>query len=320
MPKGVNTFLTQGAYVWLGAMFLSSMSTGVVDIGAVLVGRVLPSVAFSAKQIALVSVALSAFVVSIALRNGIGPVAVREVSVSLPKWPTSLDGFTIIQLSDVHIGPILKRKWLAKVVERVNAQNPDMIVITGDLIDGPIAAFSEEVEPLANLRSAQGVFFVTGNHEFYANVEPWLTRLASLGLQILEGSRVAIESEAGGFDLLGIHDRSSRHFGDKYVVDVADIVEGRDTSRALIALAHQPASVSVLEGHGVDLQISGHTHGGQMWPLTAFVKLDQPYVAGLYQHQENMKVYVSRGTGFWGPPMRLFAPAEITKLVISREM
>lgn len=315
LPKSLNTFLTQTAYVWLGAVFLAGMSTAFVDVACFFVGFVS---APSSRVVASIAIALSIVIVVTSLRNGIGPVKVLEVAVQLNKWPKGRDGFTIVQLSDVHIGPILKRKWLSRVVERVNEQKPDLIVITGDLIDGPIESFGDEVGPLSDLQAEHGVYYVTGNHEFYANVDPWLERFESLGLHVLGGRKVSIESAAGSFDLLGIHDRSSRRYGEKYQVNVDEILKGRDRSRALIALAHQPAQVGALEEHGVDLQLSGHTHGGQIWPISGLVNLEQPYLAGLYRHDDNLQVYVSRGTGFWGPPMRWFAPAEITKLVISK--
>ncbi len=301
--------LTLAAYIWLGALFLSVVALGAVDLARLLLAL---TVAPDGLRIgAAVSAALAVTLVALALKGGLSPVRLKAVSVRIPTWPERLNGFTVVQLSDVHIGRVLRRRWVESVVARANSAHADMIVITGDLIDGSVSALEHDVAPLTNLSAKHGVYFVTGNHEFYAGVDPWVAHLPKLGVQVLANQRVTID---GAFDLLGLHDRAARYFGARYQAQVADLVAGRDPSRPLIALAHQPSEITRLAGHGVDLHLAGHTHGGQIWPFSLLVRLEHRYVAGLYQHDKKTQVYVSRGTGFWGPPMRLFVPAEITHI------
>ena len=315
LPRALESFSTKAAYLWVGCLFLMALATFAVDVVGFLVNLFLDS-PVSSRQKGWASLAASGAMIANGLREGIGPTRVRKVAVQIKRWPDNLAGFSIVQLSDVHIGPLLKRDWLTKVVNKVNALNADLIVITGDLVDGPYHRFSDEVAPLANLKATHGVYFVTGNHEFYSGVKDWLPKLSALGLRILEGEVVSIGDGDRSFDLFGMHDHTAPHFGKEYHCDIQGVLGRRDKTRPLIALAHQPKSVFDLEGNDVDLQLSGHTHGGQMWPFTSLVILEQPYVHGLNQHDENMQVYVSRGTGFWGPPMRLLAPAEITEIVV----
>jgi predicted MPP superfamily phosphohydrolase len=242
-----------------------------------------------------------------AYRQGTGRVAVKEVEVKLPKLPAELDGFVIAQLTDVHVGPTIGRAFIEEVVRTTNALKPDIVAITGDLVDGSVAELGESVAPLGELSARHGTFFVTGNHEYYAGVDEWMAHLPSLGIKPLRNERVAIGGD-GGFDLAGIDDYHARP-------DLARALAGRDTTRALVLLAHQPKAVLEAAQHGVGLQLSGHTHGGQIWPWGYAVRLQQPYVAGLARHGETM-LYVSRGTGYWGPPMRLNAPAEITRITL----
>jgi predicted MPP superfamily phosphohydrolase len=242
-----------------------------------------------------------------AYRQGTGRVAVKEVEVKLPKLPAALDGFVIAQLTDVHVGPTIGRAFIEEIVRTTNALRPDVVAITGDLVDGSVTELGESVAPLAELSPRHGTFFVTGNHEYYAGVDEWMAHLPSLGIKVLRNERVSIGGEAG-FDLAGIDDYHARP-------DLGRALAGRDASRALVLLAHQPKAVLEAAMHGVGLQLSGHTHGGQIWPWGYAVRLQQPYVAGLARHGDTT-LYVSRGTGYWGPPMRLNAPAEITRITL----
>ncbi len=239
-----------------------------------------------------------------------GEVAVRRVQVKLRRLRKGGAPYKLVQLSDLHIGPTLKRAWLERIVAQVNALEPDAVAITGDLVDGSVAQLAEHVAPLADLRAKDGVYFVTGNHEYYSGVDAWLAELERLGVKPLRNERVPVGGE-GGFDLAGVDDYNA--FGDGHGRDIARAVEGRDESRELVLLAHQPRQVRESQGHGVGLQLSGHTHGGQIFPWSFFVRLQAPWVAGLYQVGDT-QLYVSRGTGYWGPPMRVLAPAEITLL------
>jgi hypothetical protein len=190
-----------------------------------------------------------------------------------------------------------------------------MIVITGDLVDGSVEELAQHVAPLADLRSQYGTYFVTGNHEYYSGVDQWCAYLTNIGVHVLRNERVSITNSSDeSFDLAGVDDWSSRRFPAE---DLDTALAGRDPDKTLILLAHQPAAAHVAAAQGVDLQLSGHTHGGQIWPFNYLVPLQQPYTQGLYRHGNTQtQVYVSAGTGFWGPPMRLGTSAEITLITL----
>jgi hypothetical protein len=218
------------------------------------------------------------------------------------------------------VGSVLGRRFVERVVERTNALRPDLVAIVGDLVDGTPATIGLAVEPLSRLRAPYGVFFVTGNHEYYSGVEEWLAHLPRLGLRVLANERVEVGDRSPGgarFDLAGVNDWHAGRFGEERGPDLGRALAGRSLDRALVLLAHQPAQIEEASRAGVGLQLSGHTHGGQMWPFGAMVGLQQPYVSGLHRHGLVTQIYVSRGTGFWGPPIRVFAPAEITTIVLT---
>jgi predicted MPP superfamily phosphohydrolase len=261
-------------------------------------------------------VALLATVMTLAaVRSGLGRVRVRDVEVELTRLPALLDGFVIVQLSDVHVGPTIGQSFVTHLVERCNELEADAVVITGDLVDGSVRELSAAVAPLARLRARHGVYFVTGNHEYYSGVSAWCSELDRLGVRVLRNERVSIDQDGAGFDLAGIDDFSARQFGRGHGADLPRALAGRDPSRELVLLAHQPRAMFEAERLGVGLQLSGHTHGGQLWPWNYMVRLQQPVVSGLTR-LGNCQVYVSNGTGYWGPPMRLGAPAEITRIVL----
>ncbi len=249
-----------------------------------------------------------------ALRSVRRPVEVRRVSVRLDRLPGAQDGFRIVQLTDIHVGPTIGRTFIEEIVARTNALGPDLIAITGDLVDGTVNQLAPAIEPLAKLRAPHGVYFVTGNHEYFSGAEAWLNELTRLGIRVLHNERVAIGNGSAGFDLAGVDDRSAFHYGGLSPQDaLGRALRDRDPGRELILLAHQPRTLLDADSFGVGLQLSGHTHGGQMWPFNFVVRLQQPFVAGLHR-RGGAQIYVSRGTGYWGPPMRLRAPAEITEI------
>jgi predicted MPP superfamily phosphohydrolase len=250
-------------------------------------------------------------------RSATGEIVTPEVSVKLERLPPALSGFRIAQLSDVHIGPLLGHRFLESVVEKTNAQRPDLIVITGDLVDATVSVIGKQLEALSKLRARHGVAFVTGNHEYYSGALDWIEHLRKRGIRVLMNERVSIGDAGASFDLAGLPDIRAGKQIPEHAVDMKRTLLGRDPGRELVLLAHQPAAIDYAEKHGVGLMISGHTHGGQMWPFGALVSLVQPYVAGLYRHPDGSQVYVSRGTGFWGPPMRVGNPAEIASLVLT---
>jgi predicted MPP superfamily phosphohydrolase len=215
----------------------------------------------------------------------------------------------------LHIGLEIRHAFVDDVVQKTNAMNPDMIVLTGDMVDGSVEHLREHAAPLAALKAKHGVYFVTGNHEYYSGADEWIAEFRRLGIRVLRNERVEIDVPGAGFDLAGIDDWSAHNFGAHHGADLKRALSERDDSRAVILLAHNPKAGEEAIEHGVDLQLSGHTHGGQIWPFNYAVRLTTPWVKGLYQ-EGNTQIYVSPGTGYWGPPMRLGTTAEITKVVL----
>jgi hypothetical protein len=315
MSRSALKALSASFYTWFGLAFLLTVALFAGDLARWIVRAVL-SLAGNAgpedperRQLVARGVAGAAGATA-----ALAEVEVKEVGVRLPRLPPALSGLSIVQLTDVHIGPTIGRKFLEHVVDRTNAQKPDVIAITGDLVDGSVAALRAHVEPLARLQARYGVYFVTGNHEYYSGADEWMAELQRLGIRVLHNERVRVGDQAS-IDLAGVDDPTAR--GSGFGADYARVFEGVDPERELVLLAHQPSQITHAARAGVGLQLSGHTHGGQIWPFGALVRLNQPYVAGLHQHNLHTQIYVSRGTGYWGPPMRLLCPAEITKVVLA---
>ncbi len=242
-------------------------------------------------------------------------VAIKPVQVALRGLPDAFAGFRIVQLTDVHVGPTIGRSFIEDLVTRTNALDPDIIAITGDLVDGSVAELARHVEPLRQLRARHGVYFVTGNHEYFSGADAWIEHLRGLGISVLRNERVVIERDGQCIDLAGVDDPTGANFGAGHGTDLARALAGRDPARPVILLAHQPKTALEAEQHGVALQLSGHTHGGQLFPFNLLVPLQQPFVAGLHRLRE-LTIYVSTGTGYWGPPMRLGIPAEISDITL----
>jgi uncharacterized protein len=238
---------------------------------------------------------------------------VVRVDVPIPGLAPSLHGFRIVQISDIHVGTTIKREYLLRIVEAVNALEPDAVAITGDLVDGTVPQLAHHVAPLAQLRSRDGTFFVTGNHEYYSGAGPWIAELRRLGVRVLLNEHTLLRRETAELVLAGVTDFSAGHFDRQHASDPAAALRGAPAAAPKVLLAHQPRSAAAAATAGFDLQISGHTHGGQFLPWIFFVRLQQPFTAGLHR-VGRMWVYVSRGTGYWGPPKRLGAPSEITEI------
>ena len=235
-----------------------------------------------------------------------------DVEIRLAKLPRSLDGFSIVQLSDLHTGLTIDKAFVQRVVDHANALAPDLIALTGDLVDGPVPDLRDDIAPLASLRAKHGVYAVTGNHEYYAGADAWIAEISRLGARYLRNERVTI---APGLELAGVDDYSADRYPG-HGEDLARAAGGRDPNAALVLLAHQPRQVKRAAQHGVDLQLSGHTHGGQIWPWHYIVKVQQGgLLAGHYDH-DGTQLYVTRGCGYWGPPVRLLAPLEITRIIL----
>lgn len=250
---------------------------------------------------------------------------VVRVDVPIANLPDTLHGFTVAQISDIHIGPTIKRPYLQRIVDRVNHLEADMVAITGDLVDGSVHELQSHVAPLANLQSTHGTFFVTGNHEYYSGAHGWVQALRQLGIRVLMNEHVLIhhntdiqDPELAVMVVAGVTDYSAHHFDENHRSDPhAAMANAPDNALFKLLLAHQPRSAPAAARAGFDLQLSGHTHGGQFWPWGYFVKFQQPFTAGLHK-LESLWVYTSRGTGYWGPPKRFGAASEITHLRLVR--
>jgi predicted MPP superfamily phosphohydrolase len=330
-PRAIAAPVSWVAFTWMGFMFLlfaALLPAEIVrQVGKLFTGPDPARRAFLARTLGAVVAGVGFVGGGVGVVNALRAVRHRKITVKLAKLPAALSGYRIVQLTDVHVGPTIGRSFVEDIVRRVNALEPDLVAITGDLVDGTVAELAHHVEPIRDLRAKDGVFFVTGNHEYYSGVDEWLAHLGTLGVRVLRNERVAIrgggasasraDAEREGFDLAGVDDAHANQYGHGHGMDVARALAGRDDSRACVLLAHQPKAIGEAAKLGACLQISGHTHAGQIFPFTYFVKLDQPYVRGLHR-RDGTQIYVSEGTGYWGPPMRLGTWAEITTLELQR--
>jgi predicted MPP superfamily phosphohydrolase len=269
---------------------------------------------FLARGFAVSASVLVVGVSALGVQQGIAQPVVKRVGITLAGLPNRFKGFKIVQLSDVHIGKMTTAAGLTRLVAEVNQLQPDLVAITGDLVDGDIKLLAKELAPLAGLKAKEGVFFVTGNHEYYSGVEDWLPEIQRLGVQVLENRRVAIRRGEDSLILAGVNDHRAGTFG--YAPDFDRALGGIEAGKKVILLAHQPIAVLRASAYTVDLVLAGHTHGGQIWPFHYLVYLQQPYLKGLYQH-EDMLLYVNQGTACWGPPLRVGSTNEITELILS---
>jgi predicted MPP superfamily phosphohydrolase len=243
---------------------------------------------------------------------------VVNVEVRLADLPKALEGFTIVQISDIHIGQTIKRNFVAAIVDRVNRLQADMIAITGDVVDGSVPDLAHHTEPLARLESRHGTYFVTGNHEYYSGAHAWIRELERLGAKALMNEHVVLDHDGAALTVAGVTDWSAHHFDPSHKSDPHAAAKGAPAHAPKVLLAHQPRSAPFAEAAGYHLQLSGHTHGGQFWPWNFLVRLQQPFTAGLAR-LGRMWVYTSRGTGYWGPPMRFGVSSEITLIRLVRE-
>ena len=257
---------------------------------------------------------LAGLVTLIGFINARRVASVVDVEVPIDDLPHALHGFTIVQISDIHVGPTIKHGYLDAIVNAVNALDADLIAVTGDLVDGSVKRLAQHTAPLARLAGRHGAYFVTGNHEYYSNAHDWIAEVRRLGLTVLMNEHVVLSHHGASLLLAGVTDYNAHHFDESHRSDPLAALAGAPSHVAVkVLLAHQPRSAAAAADAGFDLQLSGHTHGGQFFPWNLFVPLQQPYTAGLNRLRE-LWVYTSRGTGYWGPPKRLWAPSEITRL------
>ncbi|HTH62302.1 MAG TPA: metallophosphoesterase [Paraburkholderia sp.] len=239
---------------------------------------------------------------------------ILNVDVPIPGLPAALEGFTIAQISDVHVGPTIKSNYVEAIVDAVNRLGADVVAITGDVVDGSVAQLSRHTAPLGRLHANHGVYLVTGNHEYYSGADAWIAEFRRIGLTVLVNEHVVIEHDGARLVLAGVTDYTGGQFDAAHRSDPAAAIEGAPHDiETRVLLAHQPRTAHAAADAGFTLQLSGHTHGGQIFPWNFLVRLQQPFTAGLAK-LDSLWVYTSRGTGYWGPPKRLGAPSEITRV------
>lgn len=311
---GIGRVLGWPGYLWMGTCFYLLLSLWASDAVLLVAGLDGGAVGVARTRAAIVVAGVAAIVLAAAW-SALRPPPTKRVEVPIEGWPRALDGYRIVQISDIHVGSLLRRPFTEHLVSRCNALDADIIAITGDLVDGSVHYYGEHVNPFAELRARDGVYFVTGNHDHFSGADRWVHKLESLGIEVLRNRRVTLARNGSSLELAGVDDISSRRTDAGGGHDLPKALAGWDRSTPLVLLAHHPRTFEEAHEAGVHLQLSGHTHGGQLWPFGFMVRLQTRFVAGVYRARGSV-LYVSRGTGFWGPPMRLGAPAEITELIV----
>ena len=305
---------------YLGMGFFTVCSTLLVlrDIGGLILDLVYPIDAALNVNLDAATFVLALVLVSYGYYQARRTPAVRRVDVPIANLPPALVGLRIVQISDLHVGPTIKAPFVERVVARVNELQPDLIAFTGDLADGPVERLAPHTASLAELTAPLGVYFCTGNHEYYSGVERWTEQVRRLGFDVLINELRQIDCGGGRIALAGTTDFSAGELVPDHASDPAKALAASDGADVRILLAHQPRSIEAASQADCHLQLSGHTHGGQFVPWKYVVSLQQPYVAGLHKVR-NTWIYVHRGTGYWGPPLRLGAPSEIAVLTLRRD-
>lgn len=320
---GPVAWLAAGSLVAMGLFSSLFVLTLVRDLGllaATLVAWIRPGLLpledvgrLSAAAVPLLALGVTA----VGAWNARRTAAVVDVDVPIAGLPEALDGFTIAQISDVHVGPTIGERYVSAIVEAVNRLEADMVAITGDLVDGRVEDLARHVAPLSALRSRHGSFFVTGNHEYYSGAHDWIAALRALGVTVLVNEHKALPHGEATVVVAGVTDPGAHRFDPAHRSDPHAALAGAPQAHVRVLLAHQPRSALAAVDAGYHLQLSGHTHGGQFWPWNLVVRWQQPFSAGLYKVR-GLWLYVSRGTGYWGPPKRFGAPSEITRVRLIR--
>lgn len=242
---------------------------------------------------------------------------VKPLEVQLARLGPGLDGLRVAMITDTHYGPLNRARWSAAMVARVNELDADIVCHVGDIADGTVEVRRAQATPLADVRASSARVYVTGNHEYFSEAQGWLDYMQNIGWNALHNRHLVVERGGDRLVVAGVDDATARGSGlHGHGEDLATALSGADPALPVLLLAHQPKQVPQAVAAGVDLQISGHTHGGQIWPFNFLVRIDQPVVHGLSRHGDRTQLYTSRGTGFWGPPFRVFAPSEITLLTL----
>ncbi len=311
--------LAWGGYLAMGLFSTLLILTMLRDLSLLGVGWLHPAWHGPWQAASAVAVPVASLLAStVGFVNAQRRPGVVEVTVPIADLPPDLEGYTLVQISDLHVGPTIKRRFVQRVVELANSLQPDVMAVTGDLVDGRVDDLAEHIAPLAGLHARDGVFGVTGNHDYYSGAQHWVPEYRRLGLCMLTNEHVVIERGNARLVLAGVTDYEAHNFFANERSNPHQAALGAPPDAAVrVLLAHQPRSAEAAHAAGFDLQLSGHTHGGQFWPWSLVVPLQQPYTAGLVRHGK-LWVYISRGTGYWGPPKRLGAPSEVTRLRLTK--
>lgn len=338
------TWVQWSGYVWLGCFSLLMTLTILRDTGwgiwriidrlrrpskAAVSGSETPPAAFAgdttmSRRHLFLSASSATVLAGAASGTAIGYKQARDLArvkrteIKVVGLPEALDGFRIVQISDLHVGPTIRKDFLQAVVDRVNELDADLIAITGDLVDGVPGKMRAEITPLGELRATHGSFYVTGNHEYYWGAAEWVEEVRQLGVVPLVNAHRVIAHKGASLVVAGATDYSAKRMLPEHASDpVAALRDAPASADFKLLLAHQPKSIYAASEAGADLQLSGHTHGGQFYPWNIVVGLAHPFSVGLGLY-EKTQIYVSRGTGYWGPPLRLGAPSEISELILRR--
>ncbi|MFJ9608829.1 metallophosphoesterase [Kitasatospora sp. NPDC101176] len=294
-------------FTWSVLGALADLVLGGLDVGG----------ADRARAVAVAVAVVSAGLLGWGHHEAMRVPRVRRLDVHLPRLGAGLDGTRVVVLADTHYGPIDRAHWSARVTEVVNGLDADVVVHAGDIADGTPARRREQSAPLGAVRARLARVYVTGNHEYGSEAQGWLDRMADLGWEPLHNRHVVVERGGDALVLAGVDDVTAASSGlAGHRANLLGALAGADPDQPVLLVAHQPKFVPQAAAAGIDLQVSGHTHGGQIWPFNLLVRIDQPVVHGLSRHGERTQLYTSRGTGFWGPPFRVFAPSEITLLTL----
>jgi predicted MPP superfamily phosphohydrolase len=298
--------------IWV--MFVWALLGNVLRLALVIAGVADPARSrIVAAAIAAVSLVLVLWGYAEAMRVP----RVKRVDVTLPRLGVGLDGVRVVVLTDTHYGPINRTRWSARVVAVVNDLDADIVCHTGDIADGTVSERRQQAAPLGDVRARLARTYVTGNHEYFGEAQGWLDHMRELGWEPLHNRHIVVERVGSRLVVAGVDDATAAASGRPgHRADHAAALADVDPDLPVLLLAHQPKQIDAAVASGVDLQVSGHTHGGQIWPFHLLVRLDQPTVHGLSRHGDRTQLYTSRGTGFWGPPLRVFAPSEITVLTL----
>jgi hypothetical protein len=315
LPRSLARVTQWVGFGWMGAFGLLVASTAASEVVLFIAGRVHGST--PAEWLTLRSVVVAALVVPAMLWGAyVAPrPLVTRLTVDIPGLAPGFDGFKVVQLSDVHIGETLDARFAALITRQVNALSADLVAITGDLVDGSVARLAHEVAPLAGLQSRFGTFYVTGNHEYYHGAEAWTGHMAQLGMTVLHNSHRVLERDGARLVVGGVPDVEGARFSTEHTPSAAHAFAGAPEGVPRLLLAHQPRFAKQATDARVDLMLSGHTHGGQIFPFNFFVKLQQPVVGG-FATLFGVPTYTSLGTGYWGPPFRVGPRGEITELTL----